>query len=110
MRISVASWTDRRGAHAIKDRPDPNSMRGRVYDRFMAYKGLSINITALAEEFEIGRNKTYIRVIIYHLNDEYDCDIRSLGRANWCLCGRYEGTKYIDYVTERHLADDLPVA
>ena len=72
--------------------PSPNTKLRKIYDKFMANKGIPV-------EFELDTSSR--NYMTNQLPDFYGLDIRRIDRNCYVLAGEWFGTTYVDYIAER---------
>ena len=87
-----------RGFHCnYQSKPREGSAVRKLYDRFMANKGIVIELVTHGTSRE--RRITYHQ--IEQLRNTYGLDIRMIRYRQWVLAGEWFGGKYVDYIAER---------
>lgn len=108
MRTTLSQIKGIKTGPACKQRPAVGTKRGKVWDIFFGSPGLVLKGACIANAAGVGHSSiagtkpNELSCLVEGLNRDYDLDIRGTKKSGYCLCGRWDGVRYIDFVAARH--------
>jgi len=76
--------------------PRSGTKERALFDAFVSSPGVPIMTSPIRDSLGVG--PTALAKMIEYLSSSYELDIRRIRNGLWVLAGRWDGSKYTDYI------------